>query len=107
MEDAMHPTESPSPAARRLVERVEALRKARPARAWRRLERGFAAAARGADDAGRGELWRLRGHVLRSLQRPREAAASYRRAAGWYARARLPREQGRCAIGLVDALMYL
>jgi len=49
---------------RKLVERVEALRKARPDRAWRLLERGFVASARAADDAGRGELWRLRGELV-------------------------------------------
>ena len=93
--------------SRSLVERVEAVRRARPDRALALLERGFAAAVRGADDAGRGELWRLRGHVLRALQRAREAAVAYRRAATCYRRAGAPREQGRCAIGLTDALMYL
>ena len=97
----------PAPPSRRLIERVEALRRTRPDRAWRLLERGFGAAARSADDAGRGELWRLRGHLLRALQRARAAAAAYRRAAAAYRRAGNPREQGRCAIGLTDALMYL
>src|SRR5262245_5689731 len=97
-EDAMHPTDgSSSPAPRRLVERVEALRKARPDRAWRVLARGFVEAARAAGDAERGELWRLRGHLLRNLQRPRAAAIAYRRAAAWYGRAGDRREQGRCA----------
>src|SRR5262249_60004228 len=35
------------------------------------------------------------------------AAPAYRRASAWYAEAGDVREQGRCAIGLVDALMYL
>jgi len=104
----MHPAvPASSPAVRRLVARLEALRKARPEQAWRVLERDFAEAARAAGDAGRGELWRLRGHVLRSLQRAREAAVAYARAATWYRRARETREEGRCAIGLVDSLMYL
>src|SRR5438093_2121112 len=105
--DAMHPiAPASSPATRRLVARVEALRKVRPEQAWRVLERGFAETARAAGDAGRGELWRLRGHVLRGLQRAREAAVAYARAATWYRRARETREEGRCAIGLVDSLMY-
>lgn len=96
----------PTP-ARRLIARVEALRRERPERAWRAVARGFAAAARAASPAERGELWRVRGHVLRGLRRAAEAAAAYRRAERWYARAGSARERGRCAIGLVDALMYL
>ena len=90
-----------------LVAQVEALRRSEPAAALERLDAGFAAALKRADAAGRGTLWRLRAHVLRSLRRAREAAAAYRRAAEWYAKAGDVREQGRCAIGLVDALMYL
>ncbi len=105
--ETTRPPRDPNPARAGLVERVEALRRRRPDRAWRLLERGFAAAARSAGAAGRGELWRLRGHVLRALQRPRAAVVAYRRAAAWYARAGEPREQGRCAIGLTDSLMYL
>ena len=90
-----------------LVDQVEALRRSEPAAALQRLEEGFTAALKLADAAGRGGLWRLRAHVLRSLRRAREAAAAYRRAAAWYAKAGDVREQGRCAIGLVDALMYL
>ena len=90
-----------------LVAQVEALRHSEPAAALERLEAGFAAALKRADASGRGTLWRLRAHVLRSLRRAREAAAAYRRAAEWYAKAGDAREQGRCAIGLVDALMYL
>src|SRR5882762_2057905 len=108
MDHANRPSDSTRPRpARGLVERVEALRKSHPERAWRLLERGFAAGARAGDEAGRGELWRLRGHVLRGLQRARAAALAYRRAAAWYGRAGDPREQGRCAIGLTDSLMYL
>jgi CHAT domain-containing protein/tetratricopeptide (TPR) repeat protein len=90
-----------------LVAEVEALRRSEPAAALKRLEEGFVAAARRADAAGRGTLWRLRAHVQRSLLRTREAAASYRRAAAWYAKAGDRREQGRCSIGLVDSLMFL
>src|SRR5512141_1045396 len=90
-----------------LVAEVEALRRSEPAAALERLEDGFAAALKRADAAGRGTLWRLRAHVLRSLRRTREAAAAYRRAAAWFANAKDAREQGRCYIGLVDALMYL
>ena len=90
-----------------LVAEVEALRRSEPAAALKRLEDGFQSALARADAAGRGTLWRLRAHVLRSLRRTREAAAAYRRAATWYAKAGDKREQGRCAIGLVDALMYL
>src|SRR5262249_3029635 len=90
-----------------LVAEVESLRRSEPLAALKRLERDFAAAVKRADAAGRGTLWRLRAHVLRSLRRTREAAAAYRRAAAWFAEAHDVREQGRCAIGLVDALMYL
>ena len=45
--------------------------------------------------------------MLRSLRRTREAAAGYRRATAWYVKAGDGREQGRCAIGHLDALMYL
>src|SRR5262245_62920008 len=90
-----------------LVTEVEALRRSEPAAALKRLEAGFAAAVKRADATGRGTLWRLKAHVLRSLRRTREAAHAYRRAADWFAEAGDVREQGRCAIGLVDALMYL
>lgn len=90
-----------------LVAEVEQLRRSEPAAALLRLEEGFAAALKRADASGHGTLWRLRAHVLRSLRRTGEAAAAYRRAASWYAKAGDAREQGRCAIGLVDALMYL
>ena len=90
-----------------LVHEVEQLRRSEPAVALQRLEAGFADALRRADAAGRGSLWRLRAHVLRSLRRVREASVAYRRAAEWFAKAGDPREQGRCAIGRVDALMYL
>src|SRR5215510_5662443 len=90
-----------------LVTEVESLRRSEPAAALTRLEAGFSAAVRRADAAGRGTLWRLRAHVLRSLRRTREACIAYRRAAAWYREAGDAREQGRCAIGLVDALMYL
>jgi tetratricopeptide (TPR) repeat protein len=90
-----------------LVTEVESLRRTEPTAALTRLEAGFGAAARRADAAGRGTLWRLRAHVLRSLRRAREAASAYRRADTWFAAAGEAREQGRCAIGLVDALMYL
>ena len=90
-----------------LVAEVESLRRSEPASALARLEAGFASALRRADASGRGALWRLRAHVLRSLRRARAASQAYRRAAEWYAKAGDVREQGRCAIGLVDALMYL
>src|SRR5438874_1071898 len=64
-----------------LVAEVESLRRSEPASALARLEAGFASALRRADASGR--------------------------AAEWYAKAGDVREQGRCAIGLVDALMYL
>ncbi|MBI5709814.1 MAG: CHAT domain-containing protein [Candidatus Eisenbacteria bacterium] len=103
----MTATIAPAARASRLIQRVESLRRTRPERALRALARDFAAAARGADPATRGGLWRLRGHVLRGLRRARPAAAAYRAAERWYAAAGDRREQGRCAIGLVDALMYL
>ena len=90
-----------------LLQEVEALRRSEPAAALERLEKGFKAALGHADASGRGGLWRLRAHILRSLSRQRDAAAAYRRAAVSYARAGEVLEQGRCAIGLVDALMYL
>jgi tetratricopeptide (TPR) repeat protein len=93
--------------AERLIQRVEHLRRAKPERAWQAMRRGFAHAARDADARKRGELWRLRGHVLRSLRRTRPAVEAYRRAEHWFQRAGAVRERGRCAIGLVDALMYL
>ena len=93
--------------ARALIERIETLRRGDPAGAWVTLGREFAGATRGAGAHERGELWRLRGHVLRALQRMRPAAGAYARAERWFARAGDAREQGRCAIGLVDALMYL
>ena len=94
-------------AASRLIRDVETLRRTNPESAWEALAKGFAPALRGTPDARRGELWRLRGHVLRSLRRLRPAVDAYRRAERWYARAGNRGEQGRCAIGLVDALMYL
>ena len=93
--------------ARRLITRVEDLRRTRPDRAWREMSRAFRLASRGAAFAERGELWRVRGHVLRTLRRAADAARAYRVAERWYARAGETRERGRCAIGLVDALMYL
>ena len=51
-----------------LVHEVEQLRRSEPAVALQRLEAGFADALRRADAAGRGSLWRLRAHVLRSLR---------------------------------------
>jgi len=94
-------------AAARLVERVEATRRESPERALDLLEREFAEAARAASPAQRGELWRLRGHVLRGLRRAQEATVAYARAERLYGRAGNGREQGRCAIGWVDALLYL
>lgn len=90
-----------------LLEQVESLRRAEPAAALRTLEAGFASAIRRADPSIRGLLWRTRAHVLRSLRRTRESAAAYVRAESAFATAGDPREQGRCMIGLVDALMYL
>jgi CHAT domain-containing protein len=94
-------------AASRLIARVEATRRERPERALELIERDFDAAARAASPRERGELWRLRGHVLRGLRRAREAAAAYARAERQFGRAGDLREQGRCAIGWVDALLYL
>ena len=94
-------------AASRLIRDVESLRRTNPESAWEALRRGFAPALRGASPERRGELWRLKGHVLRSLRRLRPAVDAYRRAGGWYTRAGNRGERGRCAIGLVDALMYL
>lgn len=93
--------------AAHLLEQVETLRRTEPAAALVALEAGFSAAIRRADALTRGSLWRTRGHVLRSLRRTREAAAAYVRAERLYALVPDPREQGRCMIGLVDALMYL
>jgi hypothetical protein len=90
--------------ADRLLQRVEWLRRSRPLLAWKAVRLGFAGAVRGSSEAKRGELWRLRGHVLRSLRRTHDAAGAYRRADHWFRRAGDPRERGRCAIGLVDAL---
>src|SRR5258705_140116 len=106
MEPSM-PANDATRALHALMGRVEALRKRHPEQAWQLLERGFGACARASDDAGRGELWRLRGHVLRGLQRARPAALAYRRAAAWDRRAGDPREQGRCAIGPTDSPLYL
>jgi tetratricopeptide (TPR) repeat protein len=103
----MRATHDAAASGESLLARVDALRKNDPEAAWRELSREFAAASRAGDDATRGALWRTRGHVLRALQRMRPAVAAYRRAGQWYARARDTREAGRCAIGLVDALMYL
>ncbi|HTO92200.1 MAG TPA: CHAT domain-containing protein [Candidatus Sulfotelmatobacter sp.] len=97
---------APTPAAR-LIRRVESVRRERPERALRLLEREFARAGAAASPEERGELWRLRGHVLRGLRRAREAASAYARAERCYARAGNRRERGRCAIGWVDALLYL
>src|SRR5262245_57928773 len=72
---------------RALIDQVEALRRGQPAEALAVLERGFESALAAGTPSGRGELWRLRGHVLRSLRRAREAATAYRRAARWYEQA--------------------
>jgi tetratricopeptide (TPR) repeat protein len=93
--------------AGRLMAEVEALRRSHPAEARATLARGFARALHGAAPSRRGDLWRLRGHVSRSLGELRPAVDAYRRAEGWYRRAGDTREMGRCAIGLTDALMYL
>ena len=93
--------------AARLIAEVEALRRSRPAEARSALALGFASALRGAPPRARGDLWRLRGHLDRVLGEPRRAVAAYRRAEQWYLRAGDAREVGRCAIGWVDALMYL
>jgi tetratricopeptide (TPR) repeat protein len=90
-----------------LIAQVESLRKTRPDQAWALLARQFPVALRGASALRRGELWRLRGHLQRSLSRWSAAAQAYRRAEDWFRRAGDLREQGRCAIGLVDTLMYL
>src|SRR5207253_9586418 len=58
---------------RALIEQVERLRRGQPAEALAALEGGFARALEVSPPSGRGELWRLRGHVLRSLRRAREA----------------------------------
>ena len=94
-------------AGSRLIADVEALRKTRPQEAWTMLERQFPQASRAATPARRGELWRLRGHLLRALSQLPAAAKAYRRAEDWFDRAGDGRERGRCAIGLVDTLMYL
>ncbi len=94
-------------AAARLLRRVEALRRSQPRRALRAVDRGFARATRSSTPRRRGELWRVRAHVLRSLRRTAEAVAAYRAADHWFARAGEAHERGRCAIGLIDALMYL
>lgn len=93
--------------AQDLLAQVEGLRRSEPARALAVLEAGFGAVSRRADAGTRGTLWRTRGHVLRSLRRTREAARAYEHAARAFRRAGDVREEGRCAIGLVDALMYL
>ncbi len=93
--------------ATELLAEVEGIRRAEPARALTTLEAGFAAASRRAEPAERALLWRTRAHVLRSLRRTREAVNAYRRAAAAFHAAGDAREEGRCAIGLVDALMYL
>jgi tetratricopeptide (TPR) repeat protein len=90
-----------------LIAEVEAARRTNPGEAWERLERGFAPAVRDAGEFRRGELWRLRGHVLRAIRRVREALVAYRRAERCFARAGDLREQGRCAMGLIEAYMYL
>jgi tetratricopeptide (TPR) repeat protein len=93
--------------APRLIAEVEALRRSRPAEARDLLARGFTLALRRASPKARGDLWRLRGHLDRALGEPRRAVAAYGRAEDWYERAGDTREVGRCAIGWVDALMYL
>jgi len=93
--------------AAELLAQVESLRRSEPARALAALDAGFTAASRRADAATRGALWRTRAHVLRSLRRTGEAVRAYDRAARAFHRAGDAREEGRCAIGLVDALMYL
>src|SRR5262249_24345608 len=90
-----------------LLAELESLRRSEPAAALARLDAVFAGTLARLDAAGRGALWREKAHALRALRRTREAAAAYRRASAWYALAGDTREQGRCAIGLVDALMYL
>ncbi len=95
-----------------LIERVE---RARAASA----QKGLAAAARAlvqvkrvaADRAAksllRARLLRSRAHALRALGRHAEASRDYRQSARSFEAAGLPLESARCAIGWVDALMYL
>jgi len=100
------PDSSISP-ARALIDRVEGSRRRDPKSALAELARDFARVSRSASERERGELWRVRGHVLRSLRDARAAVNAYLRAERCYAAARDVRERGRCAIGLVDALLYL
>lgn len=89
-----------------LLRRVEELRRERPQDARDLLLREFRVTSRRANSAGRGELWRTRGHVLRDTNRMREAATSYRRARQAFQRAGEPSEAASCMHGLLDALMY-
>ncbi len=101
---------NPSPADAQ-IERVERAR-ARSAQA------GLAAAARALGRIGSGtnrgtglvlraRLLRVQAHALRGLGRHAEASRDYRAATDLFEAAGLPLESARCAIGWVDALMYL
>ncbi|NOT33656.1 MAG: hypothetical protein HOP12_05730, partial [Candidatus Eisenbacteria bacterium] len=93
--------------APQLLAEVEAVRRLEPARAWELLRPSFGTLSRCSSPAEQGTLWRLRGHLMRALGRAGDAVAAYRQAERRFAIAADSGERGRCAIGLVDALMYL
>ena len=78
---------------------------ARRARALAEARRALRLAGVPAPDEGPPAA--TRGHALRTLGRFAEAERAYRLAAASFTRAREPVETARCAIGRIDALMYL
>lgn len=95
-----------------VLERIEAARARSPRAGLAAVERALArlgqpTSGRDGHAALEARLVRLRGHALRALGRHREAARDYETASRGFDLARLPVESARCAIGWVDALMYL
>lgn len=95
-----------------VLDRVEAARARSPRAGLAAAERALGRlqkSGRAADELGphKGRLVRARGHALRALGRHAEAVRDYRLASRTFDSARLPVESARCAIGWVDALMYL
>ena len=95
-----------------VLARIEAARARSPRAGLAAAERALArlgklTSGRDGRAAVEARLVRLRGHALRALGRHREAARDYEAASRGFVLARLPVESARCAIGWVDALMYL
>jgi tetratricopeptide (TPR) repeat protein len=110
---SVHPQPSRATRSAEIVlERIEAARARSPRAGLAAVERALARlgksmSGRDGHAALEARLVRSRGHALRALGRHREAARDYEAASRRFVLAQLPVESARCAIGWIDALMYL